>query len=264
MDTITLLNGTVWNKAEILEKMEDDSFYYGYLGQNALSSSSDKKLLESPKTYKMSLNTSSDSKALREGRLIHLSILEPHRLDELVIIDSSTSTNKFKDAVAEHGAHLVYTAAEMNNASWIAKAVANNRECRYLLDDCMFERPAIGEVDGLAHRAKADALSDSFVLDVKTTSAKVEDFRWEAKKYNYALQAALYLELFQRDAFIYLVVNKYSKDIGIFTAGPDFIDRGREDVFLATEVYKKFFINADNSDELINNYVYKETLLVYY
>ena len=51
MDSITLLDGSTWDKQELLEKMNDDNFYYGYLSQAALSSSSLKLLLDSPKTY---------------------------------------------------------------------------------------------------------------------------------------------------------------------------------------------------------------------
>ena len=39
MDTIKLLDGSEWNVKEILEKMEDNNFYYGFLGKNTLSSS---------------------------------------------------------------------------------------------------------------------------------------------------------------------------------------------------------------------------------
>jgi len=51
METVTLLNKEVFNKEEILVQMLDDTFYYGYLGKNALSSSSCKSLLESPEAY---------------------------------------------------------------------------------------------------------------------------------------------------------------------------------------------------------------------
>ena len=46
---ITLLNGETFSEKYLLEKMKDDEFYYGYLGKNALSSSSIKLLLDSPK-----------------------------------------------------------------------------------------------------------------------------------------------------------------------------------------------------------------------
>ena len=38
-EKIKLLNGSIWNKEELLNKMYDDSFYYGELGKYALSSS---------------------------------------------------------------------------------------------------------------------------------------------------------------------------------------------------------------------------------
>ena len=49
---IQLLNGETFREDEILELMKDDEFYYGYLGKAALSSSSIKLLLDSPKKYK--------------------------------------------------------------------------------------------------------------------------------------------------------------------------------------------------------------------
>ena len=42
MERIKLFDGKNWGVDEILKQMDDDSFYYGYLGQNALSSSSAK------------------------------------------------------------------------------------------------------------------------------------------------------------------------------------------------------------------------------
>jgi hypothetical protein len=52
MDYIQLLDGERFRKEELLELMKDDEFYYGYLGKAALSSSSIKLLLDSPKKYK--------------------------------------------------------------------------------------------------------------------------------------------------------------------------------------------------------------------
>ena len=43
---ITLLNGETYNKDEIITLAHDDEFYYGHLGQHALSSSSLKTLLK--------------------------------------------------------------------------------------------------------------------------------------------------------------------------------------------------------------------------
>ena len=49
MKTIKLLNGEEFKVKDILTKMDDDSFYYGYLGKHALSSSMCKSLLDSHK-----------------------------------------------------------------------------------------------------------------------------------------------------------------------------------------------------------------------
>ena len=45
MEEIKLLNDEIFKKEDILKKMMDDDFYYGYLGKNALSSSSCKSLI---------------------------------------------------------------------------------------------------------------------------------------------------------------------------------------------------------------------------
>ena len=87
--------------------MAADSFYYGYLGKNALSSSANKKLLESPKAYESYLRQSDGSQALRDGRLVHLAVLEKHRLNDLVIINGTKAKKEFKEAVEQHGDHMV-------------------------------------------------------------------------------------------------------------------------------------------------------------
>ena len=76
METIKLLNNEVFDKQDILSKMMDDEFYYGYLGVNALSSSASKKLLDSPYAYYRSLTEKQTNvQALRDGQLIHLMVL---------------------------------------------------------------------------------------------------------------------------------------------------------------------------------------------
>ena len=94
---------------------------------------------------------------------------------------------------------MVYTESEMQSAYWVADALNNNAEAKFLIDDCDYETPGVGMLDGLAFRAKADAISKDGrrIIDIKTTSSDINDFHWSAKKYEYDLQAALYLELFE-------------------------------------------------------------------
>ena len=70
---IQLLDGTEEEKVILEEQAIDDDFYYGYLGKAALSSSSIKQLLSSPKTYHyvQKYGQDNDSKALLIGKLFH-------------------------------------------------------------------------------------------------------------------------------------------------------------------------------------------------
>lgn len=257
---ITLLNGEQWEEADILAKMDDDAFYYGYLKDKVLSSSSAKPLLKSPKAYLASLRQSDDSQPLRDGKLVHMHILEPHKLSELSIVSGNKTNKAYKDSVAQ--GIDVYTESEVNNAYWVANAVQQNRDAAYLLSDCDYEVPAVKMIDGIPFRGKADAITKDrkTIIDIKTTSSDVADFTYSAKNYNYGLQAYLYLELFGADEFIFIVVNKVSKDIGIFDCSEFFLSRGGSDLSLAIANYKEAFINSENSQDFVLNYVIRGTL----
>ena len=243
MKNIKLLNGDEFKVSDIIPKMYDDVFYYGYLGQHALSSSSCKKLIESPKAYATSLTEGSpDSQALRDGRLTHLCVLEPHRLDEFTFVDGTKASKSFKLTAEELGKDLVYTNLELNKAQKIAKAVLANEEAASLLSGCEFEIPAIGEFMGLPFRGKADAKKGTTIIDLKTT-ASIQDFEYSAKKYSYDLQAALYLDLFDADDFIFLVVDKRTLDVGVYTITAGFIDSGLQKLQVATDAYKNYIMS---------------------
>lgn len=254
---ITLLNGEQWEEADILKRMEDDSFYYGHLGKHALSSSSLKKLLESPNAYKASLRRSDSSQNLRDGRLVHLCILEPHRIQDLTIINGTKAKKEFKDATEELGEHLVYTESELNNAYWVANAIKDNNEATFLLEGCDMEVSGVGEINGVPFRAKADALCKitGKIVDLKTTSKPVSEFYSSARFFKYNLQAALYMHIFGASEFTFLVVNKETKDIGIFECSEEFLEAGWLLVEEAIDIYKRFFMSEDSDDLIKNNVI---------
>ena len=245
-----------WQREDMLKRMYDDEFYYGYLGSNALSSSSAKKLIQSPKAYLKSLKINSDAQPLRDGRLVHLSVLEPHKVKDLTIIDGSKATKAFKQAVLELGSANVYTRSEFNNANYIAESVLKCNEVTNLLKGAEFEVPEIAMIDGLPFRGKADVLNGNVVIDLKTTG-DITRFKWSAKNFSYDLQAALYMKMFNADAFIFVVVDKDTKDIMICDCSDEFIRTGLRKLDTAIEQYKYFF-----QDEVpnLNNYITHETL----
>ena len=238
-----LLDGTTHNYNELLEMMVEDAFYYGYLGKAALSSSALKKLLQSPKAYQASLEErQEETKALREGKLIHLLLLEPHKEEALNVVDVKTRTAKaYKEAAAKYGAENTFTAIEIATAKKVVRAVKNCPEAWDMIYGAATEVPAIGNILGYPFRAKADILhKGTRIVDLKTT-ADIHKFKRSAYAFGYDAQAAIYTHLFGLKEFTFLVVDKTSYDIGIFTTTPAFIESGREKVAKALAVYLEYF-----------------------
>ena len=80
------------------------------------------------------------------------------------------------------------------------------------------------------------------IIDLKTT-ANIRDFMYSANKYSYDLQAALYLDLFDADDFIFLVVDKRTLDVGVYTITAGFIDSGLKKLQEATDAYKNYVMS---------------------
>ena len=249
---ITLLNGEVWGKEEILAQMYDDTFYYGHLGKHALSSSSLKMILKSPKTYRNVIkygDPNGDSPALAAGKLAHWMVLEPHKIDELHFVDASTkNTIIYKEAKEQYGE--VFLTKERSAAERLTDAIFRNEAALQLLTDSEFEVPEIAMLNGLPFRGKADIIQGDTIIDYKTT-AELSGFKWSADKYGYDLQAYMYLRLFNKKKFTFLVIDKASTDIGIFETTDDFIAKGEQKFIQAVDNYKYFFQDGNDLDQYV-------------
>ena len=253
MSKIKLLDGNYYDKAELLKRMDDDTFYYGELNKLALSSSSLKLLLSSPKTYKFSLNYGSgESQALRDGWLFHTAILEPEVFSAQEFVEvQSKNTKKFREAKANNP--RVFTAKERGDAERLVDAFYRNEYAKELITKAEFEVPAIDNIPAgdftMPFRGKADVLASDRIVDLKTTT-NIKDFSWSANKYGYDVQCYLYCNLFKREYkdFHFLVLDKGSLDIGIFNCSEEFYYRGEEKVEKALDLYNKFFIEGADLD----------------
>lgn len=249
LSLITTFDGVEHIKDEILEKMYDDDFYYGYLGKNALSSSSLKNILKSPKIYKEVIENGQDeSQALRSGKLFHWMILEPEKMEDLHIVEvASKNTKAYKQACLEHD--NVFTRKEVADMEILAEVIKKNTKAMEILKDSKVEIPAIKMIKGIAFRGKADILRKDEIVDLKTTT-DVANFKWSAYKYGYDLQAYLYLKLFPEvKKFRFLCIDKATKDIGIFECSEEFLDSGRQKLERGISEYKKFFKNGESIDD---------------
>ena len=254
---IQLLNGETFRDDEILELMKDDDFYYGYLGKAALSSSSIKLLLDSPKKYKyVTEYGQKESSALSAGWLFHTAILEPEVFNSQIFVDvQSKNTKAYKLAKEQHD--RVFTIKEKRDAERLADAFLRNEHALQLITDCEFEVPAIGMVQGYPFRGKADVLDSYRVVDLKTTS-DLKAFPYAARKYGYDVQVYIYSELFNKpyEEFKFAAIDKGSLDIGIYDVSEEFYNSGKEKVTRALETYQAFFIDGADLD----SYCIKGTL----
>jgi len=260
MEKIKLFDGKEWVVDDILKEMDDDSFYYGYLGQNALSSSSAKDLYKSPKTYfNKTKQVNPDVPALREGRLIHTVVLEEEKLNNKYdFIDiGSRNTKKFKEAKSNATGKEVMLTSELHMANELCNAIRFNTHSNELFTGGLAETPAIGELFGLPFRAKADYLKDGHLIDLKTTS-KLEG--WErAAKYNwhYDMQGWIYSKLFNVEKFTFVVIEKSTGDIGIFELSEETKRLGGHKVEQCVNTYKEYFIDKRSK---INDYTIRGIL----
>jgi hypothetical protein len=237
---ITTFDNKQWTKEEILSNMYDDSFYYGYLGQNALSSSSIKTLISSPKTYYFTTKYGSgETQALRDGRLFHTMILEPEKLDDIIFVDAATKASKEYKLAKETGKE-VYTKNEKKAAERLCDALLRNEAVKEYLTKAEYEVPQIAMIDGIPIRAKADILKVNTIIDLKTTTG-IKDFRYSADKYSYDLQAWLYREMFGVEDFVFIAIDKGSLDIAIFECSDEFYAKGKEKFEQGVSNYKHFF-----------------------
>jgi hypothetical protein len=249
MKTIKLLDGSIWDTVTLKEKMLDDSFYYGHLGSTALSSSAAKLLLQSPKTYHyVTKYGQEDSDAFSVGRLVHLMVLQPDLVKEYEVIDVQSKNTKTWQEAKKTGAKII-TAKEFSEAERIANALLRNEQVMDYVNDCEYEVPQVGMIEGLPFRAKADIYTSGFIADLKTTT-DLRAFPYSAKKYGYDLQAFIYTRLFgvPIDKFIFIAIDKASLDIGIYTVSPEFVAEGERKAHEAIELYKEFFLGNDNPE----------------
>ena len=257
MDTMELLNGELFRQDEILELMKSDDFYYGYLGKAALSSSSIKLLLDSPKKYKyVTEYGSQESNALDAGWLFHTAILEPDVFEKQIYVDVQSKNSKaYKLAKEEHG--KVFTIKQKRDAERLADAFLRNEHALQLITNCEFEVPAIGMIQGYPFRGKADVLDSYRVVDLKTTS-DLKAFPYASRKYGYDVQVYIYSELFNKpyEEFKFIAIDKGSLDVGIYDCSQEFYNSGKEKVTKALETFETFFINGADLD----SYCIKGTL----
>ena len=250
----------------VIELLRDDKQYYGGVGNQYLSNSDIGTLLKNPEMFGVSRP---DNKNFAEGRYFHQLILEPEKAKDVVWVDSaSRNTKAYKEFIEELGIEVALLRTEKETIEALVDKMRSNLDFFELIHakGNIFEMPNIMTYSSVGDdlenhsltqwKGKADIVHKDYVIDLKTTS-NLDDFKWNARKYNYDSQAFIYQKLFGKP-MMFLVIEKKTGRMGMFTGNQDFYQRGQDKMHRAIEVYHKFF--SDESTIDIQNYYVKEEI----
>ena len=247
---------------DIIQKLRDDDEYYNGIGRKYLSNSDIGTLLKNPREFG---NRQPDTKEFAMGRYFHQLFLEPEKAKEWDFVDvSSRNTKAYKEYLKEASSgytrprDFALLKKEKEDVEMWVNAMQSNLDFFEMInaDTNRYEVPSVQEICGEMWKGKADIVGKDYVYDLKTTG-NLNEFKWNARKYNYDSQAYIYSTLFGKP-MMFLVVDKSSHMLGKFVVSEDSLERGRSKVERAVEVYRKFF--GDNPTEDINQYYYEDEI----
>ena len=250
--------------SSVIEQLRDDQEYYGGVGKQYLSNSDIGTLLKNPEDFGVSRP---DNKNFAEGRYFHQLILEPEKAKETHIVDfASRNTKGYKEACLDMNLEVLLLKKEADHIENLASRMTGNLDFFELIYEKgnNFEVPNIMTYSSVIDdhhsvtqwKGKADIVGKDYVIDLKTTS-NIDDFKWNARKYNYDSQAFIYRKLFGKP-MMFLVIEKQTGRMGMFTGNEDFYQRGEDKMHRAIEVYHKFFSEEKVLD--INNYYVRDEI----
>jgi hypothetical protein len=245
------------NKNQIIQRLQDDSDYYGEFGRKFLSNSDIGVLLANPKDYRKRRD---DSKALLEGRYFHQLLIEPDKAESVPFVDASTrNTNIYKNFIAESGLEIALLQHEKENIERLVSVMKANI---HFYDEIyrpvnQYEVPEVKEVLGQLWKGKADIVSENILIDLKTTG-DIHRFKYSARAYNYDSQAWLYEQLFGKPLVFY-VIDKETAQLGVFRPTEEFLMFGKQKVEQAIEVYNRYF-GPTAFDSVDNHYIEMQLL----
>ena len=238
----------------ILKKLEEDEHYYGKFGKQYLSNSDISTLLKNP----LALHTPQKTiPAFLVGGYFHTAILEPDKLKNFKIVQSTTRNTKAYKEISN--GELCLLQQEVDQIELMVDKMMSNTVCKDLITngEVEYEIPGIKEIEGKMWKGKADIVnhSERLVIDLKTTN-DIEKFRYSASKYNYDSQAFIYNQLFGYD-MLFMVIDKNTHQIKICECSSSFYEKGQRKVQEAVAQYELFFESKDFDP---NQYFKSETL----
>lgn len=230
------------SREQIIENLRDDDKYYGEYGQQWLSNSDLKNLIENPKMFRA--GKLEPFPALLQGGYFHTAILEPEKLGNYAICEAKTRNNKeYKEL---DGPTLLRH--EVDNINTMIDVLMDIDELKDLIrdDSTEYEVPNVGDILDHPFKGKADILhhGKKQIIDLKTTGDLLR-FKRSAYTYSYDSQAFIYKELFGYD-MIFIAIDKTTHQVGLYNCSDEFYTSGYYKVQRALKTYDKWM--ADGFD----------------
>jgi len=190
-----------------------------------------------------------DATNMRLGRMMHLAILEPAKLDEVPVIEANTwQTKAAREALAEANGHIMLC-HEYDRVVKVRDAVRRNKLARSMVQ-VMTAEVTIQWDDDIYGKAKAraDGINNTAILDVKTTRGKIDDDTLTRLSWNmgYHLQAGWYCEGAVKSGMIpstpgfYMLFVQQDEphDLRVVRMDTALVERGRKDAIKIARDYR--------------------------
>ena len=249
-----------------IQKLEDDSFYYS--DYEFVTNSQLGLVKKDVRTYKLirdNPHLRTETFPMIFGRAYHVAMLEPNEFnDKVKVFDSTTRTTKgYKEFKEENSdAPTIILTKEYDKIMSMQDILFSHSEVKDLLQSGGEREIANAWKDidtDVFCKGKADYRNGKTLIDLKTTGdGSMWGFSNSCKKYGYDRQASFYMDGFGCDEFVFITQEKEAPyNVSIFYAGQEFIDRGRNEYKYLLSVYRKFFID---NEESVDEHLIMETL----
>ena len=244
---------------EVLEALRNDELYYGKFGQNWYSNSHLSRMLKDP--LLLDEQDWGNGSALVIGSFMHTYILEPHKVDDFLVIDVDNRNKKeYKEALQKHGEKWLLTNKDRDKYAALCEKALASPDVRKMLkeDNVEYEVPLIGYLNGIPVKGKADAINHDLklIIDVKTTSnadGLNEPTHYDpealtkARSFNYDAQAWLYSYLYPGYGFRFVAIDKRTEEVQIYDASVPFLLSGKKKIFEAIDNLKRYWIKTNTT-----------------
>ena len=249
-----------------ISKLVDDSFYYS--DYEFVTNSQLGLIKQDVRTYRMMRDhpeLNKETLPMIFGRAYHVAMLEPNDFNNKVLVfDSSTRATKgYKEFKANNpDATTIILQKEYDKIMYMQDVLFSHNEVNDLLQKEGKREIANAWKDedtDVFCKGKADYRNGSVLIDLKTTAdGSFYGFSNSCKKYGYDRQSAFYMDGFGCDEIIFITQEKERPyNVSIFYAGDEFIERGRQEYKYLLGLYKRFFID---NEESVDEHLIMETL----